>query len=215
MDARRWDRAGRLRVGAALAALVALAGCGGGSAGAPSSSASATTPSARAPASSPATTDASASASPTSTLSAEEQQAVAEATATVLAYRQTIADLYSGTRTNLNDLDQVATGELLDANLMGVQQGLSRGQRSRPAGAKLVLVSVEPVRIDLGGDLDSIRIRACIDATAVTDISPEGVQTQGGRESLDYLVVRTDYLADPGWAIAKVEGKSDPESRAC
>ncbi len=70
---------------------------------------------------------ASASASPSSTLTPEEQQAFEEATKVVLAYRQTITDLYSGARTNLNDLNKVAAGELRDKGLKNIQQSLTDG----------------------------------------------------------------------------------------
>ncbi len=73
-----------------------------------------------------ATASAEVSPSPTSTLSAEEQQAFEEATAVVLAYRQTITDLYSGARTNLNDLNDVATGDLVDQGLTNIQQSRTR-----------------------------------------------------------------------------------------
>ena len=82
-----------------LAAGLLLAGCSG------DPDPVGTSPSASASAS------ASPSPSPTSTLTAEEQQAFEEATKVVLAYRQTITDLYSGARTNLNDLNEVAAGE--------------------------------------------------------------------------------------------------------
>ena len=45
----------------------------------------------------------------------------------VLAYRQTITDLYSGARTNLNDLNSVAAGDLRDQGLKNIQQSLSDG----------------------------------------------------------------------------------------
>ncbi len=158
----------------------------------------------------------STSASPTSTLTPAEQEAFDQATAVALAYRQTGVDLYSGARTSVNDLnDVVAAGDLLDRELRNVSQGLSQGYRSEPLGAQLVLVSAEPVRIELDSDPSTVVVRACIDAGAVTDVAPDGTRTPGVREQLDYTVVKTDYLPEPGWAVLRVTGERDPEDRAC
>ncbi len=116
------------RTGVLLAAGVVLVGCSG------ASDSVQPTQDASAPASMPPS---SASPSPSSTLSAAEQAAFEEATAVVLAYRQTIADLYSGARTDLNDLDKVATGELLDRTCTTCQQGLAPGlSQSEPVGVR-------------------------------------------------------------------------------
>jgi hypothetical protein len=148
-------------------------------------------------------------------LSAAEQQAFEEATAVVLAYRQTITDLYSGARTDLNDLDDVATGELLDKGLMNIQQGLAQGGRNEPQGAQLSLASATPLDVDLDGESDTVVIRACIDATTVTVVDPDGLRKPGVREMADYTVIRTTYLAPPGWAVSRVTGDEDPEARRC
>ena len=100
----------------------------------------ATGPSANASASASSGGSASTSASPSSTLTPEEQQAFDEATKVVLAYRQTITDLYSGARTNLNDLNEVAAGELLDQGLKNIQQSLSDGWRYEPRQAEVRIV---------------------------------------------------------------------------
>jgi hypothetical protein len=193
---------------AALAAGVLLTGCstsdptaGTGSTGNPSSSAPASP---------------SASASPTSTLTAEEQQAFAEATEVVLAYRQTITDLYSGARTNLNDLNDVAAGELRDQGLQNIQQSLSDGWRREPQGVELVLVSASPLDFELAGNPYTVVVRACIDATDVTIVDPTGTKSSGIREELDYTLTRTSYLPDPGWVVTRVTtGNDDPKARQC
>ena len=88
----------------------------------------------------------SASPTPTSTLAPAEQEAFDQATDVVVAYQQTIVDLYTGARTDVNDLNAVvATGDLLDASLKSVSQGLSQGYRMEPANAQVVLISAEPV----------------------------------------------------------------------
>jgi hypothetical protein len=158
----------------------------------------------------------SVSASPSSTLTAEEQQAVEEATKVVLAYRQTITDLFSGASTRLNDLDSVAAGdEALDKGLAELQQSLSEGWRSEPTGVKLDLISAEPISVHLGNGRDEVVIRACIDSTAVIGVSPDGVRTSGTREASEYTVTRTTYLPDPGWAVTRTKVARDPEARKC
>ena len=130
-----------------LAAGLLLAGCSGDPdpvGTSPSASASAQ------PSASP-------SPSPTSTLTAEEQQAFEEATKVVLAYRQTITDLYSGARTNLNDLNEVAAGEQRRAGPARTSSRASaRGGVVEPEGAQFVLVSAEPVEVNLDDDPDTV-----------------------------------------------------------
>ncbi len=163
-----------------------------------------------------ASTEPSASASPSPTLTAAEQQAFEEATKVVLAYRQTITDLYSGARTNLNDLNEVAAGDLRDQGLKNIQQSLSDGWRRSPEGAQLVVVSAAPVEIGLLDDPNAVVVRACIDATAVTIVNPDGVATSGIREELDYTVTRTTYLPEPSWAVTAVSTNTDnSDERAC
>ena len=172
------------------------------------------------PSVSPSTTasqpSASASPTPTSTLTPAAQEAFEQATSVALAFRQTGVDLYTGSRTDVNDLnDVVAAGDLLDRELKNASQGLSQGYRSEPAGAQLVLISADPVSIDLDADPPRVVVRACIDATGVTDVAPDGKRTPGVREQLDYTVVSTDYLPAPGWAVLKVTGERDPKDRTC
>jgi hypothetical protein len=196
----------------ALAGIVAagtlLAGCSSdpdttGTAPSPGSSAS-------------ATSEASTSASPSTTLTAEEQRAFDEATQVVLAYRQTITDLYSGARTNLNDLNRVAAGELRDQGLRNIQQSLSDGWRYEPEGAQIRLASASLVEARINDDPATVVVRACVDTTAVTGVEPGGKRIPGIQEELDYTVTRTQYLPDPGWAVTKVSTVSDEtEERSC
>jgi hypothetical protein len=194
---------------AALAAGVLLTGCstsdptpGTGSTGNPSNAAS-------------ASPSASTSASPTSTLTAEEQQAFAEATAVALAYRQTLVDLYSGARDQLNDLNRVTAGELLDRTLGKTQRDLGAGQRSEPEGVQLVLVVAEPMSVDLESDPNTVVLRACVDGTQVTSVSPSGERTSGVREQAEYTLTRMSYLPDPGWAVTRTQVAKDPGDRTC
>jgi hypothetical protein len=143
------------------------------SATATSSPGAATNPSASASASGTSTASASPSPSPTWTLTAEEQQAFEEATNTVVAYRQTIVDLYTGARTNLNDLYDVATGELLDDDLRAIQKALSEGASGQPQGAQVVLIEARPRAVTLGNK-DTVVIQACVDASAVTGFGQTG-----------------------------------------
>ena len=155
--------------------------------------------------------------SPTSTLTTTEQQAFDEATDAVMAYRQTWVDLYTGARTNLNDLHTVlAGGELLDASLRTIQQDLNSGVSSTPKGAQIALVSAEPVTMKLKKDPPTVVIRACIDATSVmTKLSADDPPHEGVREEATYTVIKTSYLPLPGWAVLEMTGPADPENRRC
>jgi hypothetical protein len=164
----------------------------------------------------PTASQTSVSPTPTSTLAPAEQEALDQATDVVVAYQQTIVDLYTGARTDVNDLNAVvATGDLLDASLKSVSQGLSLGYRMEPANAQVVLVSAEPVGIELEADPVTVVVRACLDQSAITSVSPDGSTKPGVREEVDYTVVKTDYLPAPGWAVESMEGDPDAEDRAC
>jgi hypothetical protein len=193
-----------------LVAGLLLAGCSG----APQPVASSGSPSASATGS--AQPSGGASPSPTSTLTAEEQQAFEDATAVVLAYRQTITDLYSGARTNLNDLNEVAAGEKVERDLIDIQKSLGEGWTYEPKGGQVSLASARPLDVDLSGDPATITVRACIDTTAITDVSPSGKRSKGIREELDYTLVQMTYLPKPGWAVTKVTTEVDePLDRRC
>lgn len=197
-------------IAAAGALMLLLAGC---------------TPDTTTPNSSPTPTGTSASPSttgsgsstpnPTSTLTAAQKRAFDEATEVVLAYRQTITDLLTRTRTRLNDLNDVATGDLVNRDLKDVSQALARGNRAEPENAQLVLVAAEPISVNLRRTPPTVVVRACIDATGVTDVAPDGQRSPGVRESLNYTVVKTTYLPDPGWAVSRLTGAPDPQDRAC
>ena len=191
-----------------FAAGVLLTGCSGDPAASPATSPSAVP-------STSASANAGGPPSPSSTLSAAEQQAFEEATEVVLAYRQTITDLYSGARTNLNDLNLVAAGELRDKGLTNVQQGLGEGWISEPSGAQLELVWARPISVDLTANPNIVIVSACLDASSVVDVSPDGSRDVGAREKADYEVTRTAYLPEPGWAVTGVSGAASPEDRQC
>jgi hypothetical protein len=148
-------------------------------------------------------------------LTAAQQEAFEQATEVVMAYRQTIIDLYSGARTRVNDLDNYVTGDLLDSERIAVSRGLAEGKRSKPEGIQLKLVSSEPVTVDLKSDPAQVRLWVCIDGTAITARDPDGTEYPGKRERLQYEVVRTTYLPAPGWAVQTAKGAKDPEDRAC
>lgn len=126
--------------------------------------------------------------SPSSTvsLSAEEQQAVDEAAKTVLRYRQVIVDLFSGARTDLNDLNSVATGDLLASDLRNVQQGLVGGAHATQG--VISVVAAEPVTVQL--QKGRIRLRACVDLTGIAFTEGDGSTVQGTRGRADYVLVQ-------------------------
>lgn len=189
-------RTGQLAGAALLVGALALTGCSPdrGQAGVPSSDATA---SASTHASSAAATPTS---SPSRSLTAEEQEAVKAATAVVLAYRQTIIDLYSGTRTNLNDLNKYATGDLLDADLRNVQHGLRDGAGAESAGP-VRMSETEVVSVNLAND--QVRIRTCVDLSSVEFTEPNGSRSRGTTGRADYVLSRT---GNPGssWRVARM-----------
>ena len=89
------------------------------------------------PSPSPTTTQPSTSASPspTSTLTPAEQEAFGQVTDVVMSYEQTITDLYSGTRTRVNDLDLYATGDLLERTLAMSRRVSRRATERSPKGS--------------------------------------------------------------------------------
>lgn len=201
----------RAPLAAALAGALLLAGCTTTPTGNDTASPPASTPAAATPSTPPT----SATPSPTSTLTAAQQEAVDQATDVVMAYEQTITDLYSGARDRINDLDNYATGDILDSTRRNAAQGRAQGWRSETEGAQLVLVSAEPVSVKLKADPPTVVLWACIDSTADTRIGADGQRNPGLREEYQYRVVKTSYLPAPGWAVAEIKAAKDPKDRAC
>ena len=203
----RSERRRRSSVAAlAVALCLGLTACGVGDTGGAGASAGSVMPS-EAPSSS------SASPSPTSTLSPEEQEAFEQATETVAAHSQTILDLYSGTRTDVNDMYLVATGDLLQQEMQSIATELARGLKTVPTGVQSSLVSSEPVSFELDRQKPRVVIRACIDERHATDVEPDGTEVPGVREELDYEVLRINPAQ--GWRVSRVTGHADPNDRAC
>jgi hypothetical protein len=157
----------------------------------------------------------SASPSPASSLSVAEQQAFEEAAETALAYRQTLVDLYSGSRSNLNDLNLVAGGELLDRDLTNTSIRLRQGHRAEPLGVRLALVSAEPVRIALAMEPPTAVVRVCLDATGGEAVNPDGTRTRGVRGELVYTVQRSELMDRASWVVVKVASDKKAGQRQC
>ena len=200
-------RTGQSAGAALLVGALALTGCSPdrGQAGVPSTDATA---SASTHASSAAATPTS---SPSRSLTAEEQEAVKAATAVVLAYRQTIIDLYSGTRTNLNDLNKYATGDLLDADLRNVQHGLRDGWTAK-ANGPVVVAEAEVLSADLERRIPQMRLRVCIDLTSIEFDDPEGTHRLGTRGQADYILVGAAGNSTATWRVAGAESRDGDDS---
>jgi len=163
-----------------------------------------------------ASASASASPSPTSTLSADKQQAVDEATAVVLAREQMFYDLQADPEPNLNDINNVVADPQLDRDLLSLQEAarlVAEGKTVVESTGPVTIASVDPVKVDLKGDPPTVTLEVCLDRTT-TRVTYEGKPVEGGRELARYLVVKTTYLPDPGWAVSQVlppKGHDQPQ----
>jgi hypothetical protein len=163
-------------------------------------------PTTSASASSSASASPSASPSPSSTLSAAKQKAVDEATAVVLAYEQMLEDIPADPEPYLNDLNNVATQPQLDLDLRSLQDAvvaIAQGKLVIEDTGPVTLASVEPVKVDLKGEPPTVTLEVCVDKTG-TRSTYEDKPVTGSRQLIRYRVVKTTYLPDPGWAVAKV-----------
>ncbi|MCU0284325.1 MAG: hypothetical protein MUD13_10600, partial [Candidatus Nanopelagicales bacterium] len=124
-------------------------------------------------------------------LTEAEAQAFREATDVVVAYRQVVIDLLSGSRTELNDLNSVVQGDLLDDDLRNMQRSIVDGRRAK-SGAQVVLVSSTPVSVDLGTEPPKVRVRACMDLSEIEFTQPDGSRNAGTRGQADYIVTQAD-----------------------
>lgn len=163
------------------------------------------------------TPSATASASPIASpaLDDHEQVAVDEATAAVLAYRQTLTDLYSGARTNLNDLNLVTVGVALEQGLPNASIAIRKGYRVEPQGVHVTVASAEPKKLTLKKGASTVVLSVCIDATQLEGVDPDGSRHPGVRERLDYKVVQTKHLPAPGWAVTQVTSDEKAGQREC
>jgi hypothetical protein len=194
-----------------LTLCLGLAACGTGAS--EGSGATATAGEAASPSDAPGS--ASATPTPSATLSAKEQEAFEQATQAALAFSQTITDLYSGTRSDVNDMYFVATSEIRERVMNNIARGLSEGTRTVPQGVEVTLIAAKPVKVQLERKQPRVIVRACIDATKATDIEADGTERPGVREELDYWVVKVDHLPEPGWAVTRLMGQPDQADRAC
>jgi hypothetical protein len=163
-----------------------------------------------------ASASASASPSPTSTLPADKQQAIDEAAAVVLAREQMFYDLQADPEPNLNDINNVVADPQLDRDLLSLQEAarlVAEGTTVVESTGPVTIASVEPVKVDLKGDPPTVTLEVCLDRTT-TRVTYEGKPVESGRELARYLVVKTTYLPDPGWAVSQVlppKGHDQPQ----
>jgi hypothetical protein len=191
----------------ALCAGLLLAGCSGD----PQPVDSSSTPSASA--TGRAQPSGSTSPAPTSTLTAEEQQAFEEATEAVRAYAQTFYNILSDPTPTLNDLNAVAAQPQLALDLKSLQGILSAGEITFDKTGPVFVAAAEPTYVNLEGDPPTIVVVACVDRSANSG-TEAGDPWTGRRQQSRYQVVKTDYLPQPGWAVAKVlppEGYDQPQ----
>jgi hypothetical protein len=192
------------RLAAAIAGCLLLAGCtndpGPVATPSPTSTASAS---------------ASANPSPTSTLPAEQQQAVDEATAVILAYEQLLTDLLADPDPRLNDLNNLVTDPQLGLDLDNTSKLIRDRETVIDSTGPKSIASVEPIDIDLKGDPPTLTLLVCVDSTAVSG-TYQAKPFTGSRREMQYRMVKTTYLPDPGWAVAELMPAPGSEaSRPC
>lgn len=149
----------------------------------------------------------------TASMSGAQWQAYDGATEAVVAYVQTVADLYTGKRTSLDDLAVVAVAPELDVAQRSIAQARALGYYSEPLGALVALVSADPYSIELGASPASVLLKACIDTTDVITVTPTGTRRSGVRQRLEYLVLQADS-GPAGWVVSEVKNER-PQDRAC
>ena len=106
----------------------------------------------------------------------------------------------------LNDLNNVATQPQLDLDLRSLQDAvvaIAQGKLVIEDTGPVTLASVEPVKVDLKGEPPTVTLEVCVDKTG-TRSTYEDKPVTGSRQLIRYRVVKTTYLPDPGWAVAKV-----------
>lgn len=145
----------------------------------------------------------SASPDPTSTLAAAEQQAVEEATEAVRAYEATFYEILADDSPRLNDLKDVATDPQFDIDLRNLQGILGAGETQVDATGPISIVQVETLSIDLDSDPPAVTLLVCVDSTAASG-TEGGKPWSGPRQQMQYVVVKTEYLPPPGWAVSQV-----------
>ena len=162
-----------------------------------------------------ASPSASASPTPTSTLPAAEQKAVDEATQVILAYEQLLTDLLADPDPRLNDLNDLVTDPQLELDLNNTRNLIGARETTIESTGPKSIAAVEPVKIDLKGDPPTVTLLVCVDSSAVSGTYQDKPFT-GSRQEMQYRVVKTSYLPDPGWAVAEVlPPKGSEGSRPC
>lgn len=149
----------------------------------------------------------------TASMSAADWDAYEGASEAVVAYVQTVADLYTGARTSLDDLAIVAVAPELDIAHRSIAQARALGYRSEPVGAQVRLVSADPYGIELDATPASVLLKACIDTSEVITVAPTGTRRSGVRQKLEYRVVRAES-GPASWVVSEVKNER-PQDRAC
>jgi hypothetical protein len=125
-------------------------------------------------------------------------------------------DLQADPEPNLNDINNVVADPQLDRDLLSLQEAarlVAEGKTVVESTGPVTIASVEPVKVDLEGDPPTVTLEVCLDRTT-TRVTYEGQPVEGGRELARYLVVKTTYLPDPGWAVSQVlppKGHDQPQ----
>jgi hypothetical protein len=148
-------------------------------------------------------------------LSTTEQKAVDEATTVILAREQLLTDLLADSDPRLNDLNDLVTDPQIDLDLTSTRQLIGARETVIESTGPKTIAAVEPIKIDLKGEPPTVTLLVCVDSSAVSGTYQDKPFT-GSRQEMQYRVVKTTYLPDPGWAVAEVlPPKGSGGSRPC
>ena len=133
----------------------------------------------------------------------------------ILAREQLLTDLLADSDPRLNDLNDLVTDPQIDLDLTSTRQLIGARETVIESTGPKSIAAVEPVKIDLKGDPPTITLLVCVDSSAVSGTYRDKPFT-GSRQEMQYRVVKTTYLPDPGWAVAEVlPPKGSEGSRPC
>lgn len=152
------------------------------------------------PSDAPAASSDTPTTEPSHVAKSQREIEIEAATASVVAYRQRLAEIYSEKHPPVAaDITRWVTAARAERDAASVRNSMEEGYRNEP-GAVVTLVHGKAVEVDLKNAPNTLVLRLCIDLTDVTTIEPGGESKHGIRQMLDYSMVRVGE-GTAGWRI--------------